>query len=109
MNGQEFDFGGRRLVLAPLTLGDVERLSDRIQKMEAAPLPESSATAIDIVHASLRRNYPDMKRDEVAGLLDLSNMATAVAAALGVSIPESMRQQPGEVKAPSTGADSTPS
>ncbi|VVN71660.1 hypothetical protein PS914_02340 [Pseudomonas fluorescens] len=68
----------------------------------------SIATVIDATYAALRRNYPDMSREEVAGLLDLRKMREVLNAVMSAS---GMEAQPvtelGEVPAPSTGANST--
>ena len=106
--GVGFPFPGKTLVIPPLTLGDLEQLLDRINRVMAGNMDKDSiATVIDATHAALRRNYPDMERTEVANLLDLSNMREALNAVMGASGLEVTEPEPGEGQAPSTGASST--
>ncbi|MNR53096.1 hypothetical protein D3C85_1730470 [compost metagenome] len=63
---------------------------------------------IDATHAALRRNYPEIERGEVAGLLDLRNMRDALDAVMSASGMEAQAvNESGEAQAPSTGANST--
>lgn len=110
--GHPHDFGGQVLTLAPLALGDLEQLVDRINaiKADATRLNrEDVTTSIDVIHASLRRNYPDMTREAAAQLVDLGNMAEVYGKVMGVSglIRKPGDPEPGEARAPSTGASST--
>lgn len=106
--GVEFPFPGRVLVIPPLALGDLEQLLDRINSVMAGNMDKDSiATVIDATHAALRRNYPDIERAEVAGLLDLRNMRDALDAVMSASGLEVQDAAPGEAAAPSTGANST--
>lgn len=107
--GVAFPFPGKALVIPPLSLGDLEQLLDRINMVMAGSIDKDSiATVIDATHAALRRNYPDIDRTEVAGLLDLRNMRDALNAVMSAS---GMEAQPvndsGEAQALSTGASST--
>lgn len=107
--GISYPFPGKQLVIPPLSLGDLEQLLDRINAIVAGGMDRGSiGTVIDATHAALRRNYPDMLREEVAGLLDLRNMRDVLNAVMSAS---GMEAQPvndqGEVPAPSTGANST--
>lgn len=40
---------------------------------------------IDVIHASVQRNYPDVTRDQIVDVLDVSNAQAAMLALLGVS------------------------
>ncbi len=78
--GIPFDFDGRTLIIPPLSLGAMEKLQGRLETMDDASItPEYIGTVVDSVHAALQRNYPDMTREEVAGLLDLQNMQEVMA------------------------------
>ncbi|MBT2371932.1 hypothetical protein [Pseudomonas fluorescens] len=106
--GVIFPFPGSSLVIPPLTLGDLEQLLDRINRVMAGNMDKDSiSTVIDATHAALRRNYPEMERAEVANLLDLGNMREALGAVMGASGLEVTEPAPGEGQAPSTGASST--
>lgn len=83
--GIPFNFDGRTLVIPPLSLGAFEQLQGRLETMDQASItPEYIGTVVDSVHAALRRNYPDMTREEVSGLLDLQNMQEVMACVFDV-------------------------
>lgn len=72
--GVLYDFGGRKLVLAPLNLGALRQLLEKLKSIGAEASVEQIDTVVDAVHASLKRNYPDITRDEVENdLIDASN------------------------------------
>jgi len=87
--GIELDFGGGQIRLVPpLALGDLELLQDRIQAMQAAGSAvnkESIGTVIDATHAALKRNYPEVTREEVGELVDVGNMFEVMQALLDVA------------------------
>lgn len=86
VKGIPYDFGGRVLVIPPLSLGAMERLQDRLAGMSDDMFdPENIGTVIDTVHAALGRNYPDMTREEVADMIDLENMQEAMTCAMDIS------------------------
>lgn len=72
--GVLFDFNGRQLVLAPLNMGAMRQLLERSKTMSDATSLDSIDMVIDAVHASLKRNYPDITHDEVLNdLVDAAN------------------------------------
>jgi hypothetical protein len=86
--GIDFDFGGGRVyTIAPLTLGALEGLQKRFTALgQGAPTdPANVATVLDAAHAALKRNYPEITRDEVAELVDLGNMSDVLVAVLDVA------------------------
>lgn len=73
--GVVYDFNGRKLVLAPLTMGALRQLLGRLKSFGRDMGEEQIDTALDAVHASLLRNYPDITREQVeTELLDAGNM-----------------------------------
>lgn len=83
--GIPYDFGGRVLVIPPLSLGAMEKMQDRLTSVRDGRVDqEAIAATIETVHAALKRNYPDMTREEVADLIDLENMQAAMACAMDV-------------------------
>lgn len=75
--GVQFDFGGgRAYLLPPLSLGALELLQERLATLPTLTStdPEAVRTIIDATQMALNRNYPDIKREEVAELIDVSNM-----------------------------------
>lgn len=86
--GVLFDFGGGKIyMLPPLTMGAMERLQKGLADLSSAEAlsPESVTTIVDAAHAALRRNYPELSRDDVADLVDVGNMFDVVGAVLDVS------------------------
>lgn len=89
---------GRDYTLAPLTLGALEELQDRIAAVGGEDQRAAIATMIDVAHRSLRRNYPDMTRETVGDLLDLGNMGEVFSVVMGAS-GASKADAPGEAAA----------
>jgi hypothetical protein len=73
--GVEYDFGGGRVyMLAPLSLGSLEVLQERLAALPTldAMDPVAIRTMTDATHMALRRNYPAITREEVGELVDVS-------------------------------------
>lgn len=102
IKGTEFDFGTKKLVIPPLSLGALDRYREAL---ETAPEPN---TIVDVTHAALVRNYPDMTRDEVADLVDLDNMHEVFNIVMNVSklASQAGASVQGKQKARSTSAKS---
>ena len=73
VKGISIDLAGTKMVVAPLSLGSVEVLQERIEKFVGGNDPHSITTIIDCLHASLQRNYPDIKREDVAAMVGFEN------------------------------------
>lgn len=72
--GVVYDFYGRRLVLAPLNMGVMRQMLSKFQNTSQEPSVDQIDTVVDAVYASLRRNYPEITRDEVENnLVDMAN------------------------------------
>lgn len=101
---------GETYVVPPLSLGVLEAMQERLAAMTGNGLDkESVATTIDCLHASLKRNYPDMTRARVADeLVDVSNMLDVMSSLMDVSGMKRKAQEAGNLMAPSTGASSSP-
>lgn len=78
--GIELTLGGTKFTVPPLSLGAIERFQDALK---SAPTP---SLVIDVATASLRRNYPDMTREDVAEIVDTENCNAVFAAIMGVSL-----------------------
>lgn len=89
-------------VLPPLTLRALAGLQDRLMNWRGGADAASVALVTDTVFASLSRNYPDLKVDELQDMLDVSNMVPAMNAVMGVSGLE--RRASGEAQAAVTAA-----
>jgi hypothetical protein len=76
---------GKEYVIAPLTLGALEDLQDAISSVGDNLDQATITTMIDVAHASLSRNYPEMTRDEVRELIDIENMGDVFRSCMDVS------------------------
>jgi hypothetical protein len=90
IQGVEEDFGvagGQKYIVPPLSLGSLELLQDRLEALQkdSPTSPESIRTIIDATHAALLRNYPDLARETVANLIDVSNMHDVMASVLDIA------------------------
>lgn len=87
--GIEYDFGGGvTLLVPPLSLGALETLQGGLAALKSAASatdPAAVRTVVDAAHAALRRNYPDITREDVGELIDLSNMLDVIAMVMDVS------------------------
>jgi hypothetical protein len=73
--GVEYDFGGGRVyMLPPLSLGALEVLQEKLSALPTLDSmdPVAIRTMTDATHMALRRNYPDITREEVGELVDIS-------------------------------------
>lgn len=80
------DLGGTTYVVPPLSLGALEQLQERLGSYTGdVNNPADVRTTIDAAHAALKRNYPDLKREEVAELIGLENMIEVFEAVMDIS------------------------
>lgn len=87
VKGISFPFNNEQtLVIPPIALGALEQLQERITAFTGDAMDSKSvATVIDASFAALKRNYPDITREEVADLIDVENMAEVFACVMDVS------------------------
>ena len=99
--GISITFGDQKLVVPPLALGALEQLQERVSKFSGDIRDkEQIATVIDAAHAAIKRNYPDMTRDDVADLIDVGNMAEVFEAVMDVSGLKRKALEEGEAREP---------
>lgn len=68
--GAEFEMGGQRFIIAPLTATVYEQFKQQL--FDITSIPEMGLVA-DLAFHCLRRNYPDITREQVLELVDRSN------------------------------------
>jgi hypothetical protein len=111
--GIAIEMGGRDWVVPALTLGQLVTLHAKIQgiAMVAAPelTPAQVEDFVDIVHAAVGRNYPEISREQLRDeLLDTGNSrAVMVALLTGSGLRPAAPGEAAAVAAPSAGATST--
>lgn len=95
--------GGESYVIPPLSLGALEQLQGRVAAFQGDIRDkEQVATVIDAAHAALKRNYPEITREEIADLIDVGNMAEVFEAVMDVSGLKRKAIEAGEVTEPRT-------
>jgi hypothetical protein len=92
MIGKKVQLRTREFVIPSMSFEEVERfaLDGTLAKVPAngltmLALPESREAAMSVLLASLRWNYPEIKREDVAAELDLENCERAMSAVMGSS------------------------
>ncbi|ENV98291.1 hypothetical protein P7L54_20785 [Acinetobacter bereziniae] len=79
--GTMIQIDGHPFVFAPLSLGAVEKLLPALQGFQ----PNDVGTVIDVAHKSLKRNYPEISRDDVADLIYMDQLEEVMGAVMAVS------------------------
>lgn len=83
--GITLKLGGNDFVVPPLTLGALEDLQERIKTYDGSISAPSIGTVIDCALAALRRNYPEITRDQVRDMIDVSSMGNVMQAVMDVA------------------------
>ncbi|MEW6563318.1 MAG: hypothetical protein AB1400_08835 [Pseudomonadota bacterium] len=89
IDGVSIRMGGKEWVVPPLTFRALRNLRHDIQALAessgALPGDEAMDGIIEIVHTAMKRNYPELTRDEIEDMLDIANMQHVIAAIMGAS------------------------
>jgi hypothetical protein len=84
--GVTLNLAGTDWQIPPLRLGDLERMSKDLAAFDGSTVTGASvAVVIDATFAALKRNYPDLTRDQVADMLDVANMLEVMQAVMDIS------------------------
>lgn len=105
--GPEVQLGGVAYVLPPLSFGALEDSQERLRLIAeggAASAMEIQAAFIDVIHAALLRNYPDLPRSVVRDNLDWDTAPGLFQKLMERSLPQAA---PGEMTAASPSGAST--
>ena len=86
VRGIELVLGGETWVVPPLSLGALEQLQPKLKAftgdvMDGAQL----GVVLDVTHAALRRNYPDITRETVGEMIDVGTFMSVFEAVMDVS------------------------
>lgn len=89
IEGKTINLGGEEYVVPPLNLGQIRRLQKEIEnigRLDAASLDDNAVdTMLNVILAGMSRNYPELTKEKLEGLIDLGNMRAVTEAVLGVS------------------------
>ena len=96
---------GKDWVIPPLNFKALRRFREELGTMTAEALA-GSGKVVEIIHAAMQRNYPDLTLEQVEDMVDMGNVMEVTEAVLAIS--GLVAKQPGEATAasPSTGANS---
>ena len=99
VKGIALELGGSEYVVPPVALGPLEQLQQRISEFKGdIQDAKQVATVIDVAHAALKRNYPEITREEVGDMIDVGNMAEVFACVMDVSGMKRKALEAGEPK-----------
>lgn len=81
IRGTIVQLGDKEYVVPPLLLGAVEALRPQIDSLAKPFGSEQIDAVLKVGLAAIRRNYPEMTREQLESVVDLSNMEELMAAA----------------------------
>lgn len=86
IKGIPVEIGGVIRIVPPLSLGAIQQLQGPLSKFTGDINDMSSiGVVIDAAFSALKRNYPDLTREEVADDIGLENMNEVLEAVMDVS------------------------
>ncbi|MBF0401888.1 MAG: hypothetical protein HQL90_14115 [Magnetococcales bacterium] len=95
--GITVQLGGKEWVCPPLNFYQLQQLLPRLQSMQAGELNiEWLQASVEIIHASLSRNYPDLTLQTVAEMVDMNNFTHILNTVMEVSGLVSKKGVPGQ-------------
>lgn len=86
--GEWVALGGEEYKIPPLNFRALRELQSRlaaIGSIQGIPTETQMMTVVEVVHAALKRNYPDITVELVEDLVDVGNMMTVFTAVLRVA------------------------
>jgi hypothetical protein len=88
VRGTQVEMGGEVYTIPPLNFSALQELEDdlgKLHEISGVPTPEQVQRICRIVHAALKRNYPDMTIAEVMDKIDMGNFGATLGAVVRVS------------------------
>lgn len=84
--GTSLRIGAATYVVPALTVRQYRQHLHQLRslaRLAGLPTDEGFAAIVDVVHAALTRNYPDMTRDQLEDMIDVGNIAPLIRAIMG--------------------------
>lgn len=107
--GVNVTLGDRVFVVPPLNFRQLQVFQDRLNGFSGGVDPASVALVLEVTHAAIGRNYPDVTTDELAELLDVGNIQDVMEAVMDVSgLKRKAQEASATTGDPSPGVASTP-
>jgi hypothetical protein len=101
--GELVELGGKEFVVPALSLRQIRELAPKLDQLDsdAAGLPsvDQISIVVDVLHAALSRNYPELTKEDLVDLIDLGNMSALIKAAMRTSGLEK-KVRPGAAASP---------
>ena len=88
IDGHPVKMGGKDYTVPALSFKQLRQLQPAIAligNIGSVPTDEQMSAVVDIVHAALSRNYPELDKDGVEDQLDLSNIRPVLEAVMGAA------------------------
>jgi hypothetical protein len=85
IKGVTIDLSGVEYVVPPLNLASLQNLQDKLSGFTGGADLKSVGIVADCALAALKRNYPEITREELLEVIDLGNMLELMNAIMGVS------------------------
>jgi hypothetical protein len=112
IDGITVKMGGKEWVVPPLTLKQLRKLEPKLAGLNQGMSPTDMKgldDVVEILHAALSRNYPELTSDEVEDLVDMGNFLQAIQAVMGISgLKKSGEAEAGSLSAGETFTASLP-
>lgn len=103
IKGTIVNLGGTDYEVPPLNLAALERFQDKLSRYTGGIDPESVKFVVEVAHAAIKRNYPEMTVDELKELIDLGNIREIFGAVMNISGLVARTDALGEAAAPAQG------
>lgn len=98
--GIPMDVGGVSYIVPPVSLAFIEDNDSAIKSFTGAANDASQVTfALNMIHAAISRNHPEVTRSELREVVDVGNMAELIEAVMDVSGLKRKSLELGEAKA----------
>ena len=88
IEGSKINLGGNDYIVPPLSFKHLRTLEEKIAALsgiKTKPTADQLSAVIEIVHAAITRNYPDITKEQLEDWLDIGNMKTVIPAIMGMS------------------------
>jgi hypothetical protein len=82
VKGIKIMLAGEERIVPPLALGPLEMLQDRISKVTNLASGDGVKLVLDVAFYAMRRNYPDITREDIGEMVGLENLDDIMKAAL---------------------------
>jgi hypothetical protein len=106
--GTPMELGGLTYIVPPLSLGAIEANEEHIENVDSLPRGQQLRLIVTLAHCALKRNYPELTRDQVADLVDLANANAVYSTVMSASVPKAEEGDPKGGASAGTGQPSTP-